>query len=119
MKLELLQAQKLFTHHVQKLLLYAINNKIELTLGEVQRTLEQQQLNVKKGVSKTLNSYHLKCTAIDLKVFKGLVYSQNPQDYKALAVYWESLHENNRAGYFWGWDLGHFEMQLDKAPRNW
>jgi hypothetical protein len=117
MNLTILQAQQLFANKVARLLNYAINNNIDIVIGEVARTIEQQKINVKNGVSKTLDSYHLKKCAIDILIFKNNIYSQNSDDYKPLAIFWESLHENNRAGYFWGWDLGHFETHSNTAPK--
>lgn len=77
--------------------------------GEVWRTMEQQKLNVKKGVSKTLDSYHLDRLAIDLLYsnYDGSAVSYDTK--KKIGLYWELLTKGNKAGVLWGWDDFHFQ----------
>jgi hypothetical protein len=66
-------------------------------MGEVQRPIEMQQLYVKLGRSKTMNSNHIRKCAADLFFMKNgqLVYP------KELGDYWESLHPKNSWGGNW------------------
>ena len=104
--------QSMFTLNVAKLILFAFNNKIELTFGEAWRTDEQQAIYVENKQTKVAHSKHQDRLAIDLNVFVGGVYKTDKESYKPLAEYWTSLHPSNRAGYFWGWDANHFEMNV-------
>ena len=98
-----------------------INKATELgfvvTAGELYRTPEQQEIYVKTGRSKTMNSLHLQRRALDLNFFKGgkLVYDKIML--APLGAYWESLHPLNS----WGGngvklvDTPHFSRGMDKA----
>jgi len=109
--------QSVFLRNVASLITWAFENGYELTGGELLRTKEQQEIYVNKGLSKTMNSQHLKKLAIDLNLFIDGIYQTDNEAYKQLAEYWESLHPNNVAGYFWGWDANHFEMQQKPNKR--
>lgn len=97
-----------------------INKSTELgfvvTAGELYRTPEQQEIYVKTGRSKTMNSLHLQRRAVDLNFFKSgkLVYDKIML--APLGAYWESLHPLNS----WGGngiklvDTPHFSRGVDK-----
>lgn len=72
--------------------------KFQVTAGELYRTPEQQQIYVKTGRSRTMNSLHLSRRAIDLNFFRDgkLVYSKDAL--APLGAYWESLHPLNSWG---------------------
>ena len=85
------------------------------TLGG-NRTPEQQQIYVKTGRSRTMNSLHLQRRAVDLNFFKDgkLVYDKAVL--APLGLFWESLHPLNS----WGGngvklvDTPHFSRGVDK-----
>lgn len=106
--------QHAFLQDVAKLIVFAGEQGFLVTGGELHRTTEQQQIYVKTGRSKTMNSKHLTRTAIDLNFLKDgkLVY-----DIPALTPigkYWESLSPKNSAGMFWKSfiDMPHFERRV-------
>ena len=104
------EKQSIFLKNVASLIKWAFENGYELTGGELQRTRKLQEIYVNEGLSQTMNSQHLKRLAIDLFLFINGAYQTNNEAYKPLAEYWESLHPNNVAGYYWGWDANHFQM---------
>lgn len=89
----------------------------QVTAGELYRTPEQQEIYVKTGRSKTMQSLHLQRRAVDLNFFKDgkLVYDKSA--IAPLGAYWESLHPWNS----WGgngvklFDLPHFSRGIGKA----
>lgn len=83
---------------------------IHVRPGELVRTEEQQRLYVSQGKSKTMNSRHVQKLAIDLYVVESGALAPK-ESYKPLAEYWKSLHNDNVAGYDWGWDSNNFEMK--------
>lgn len=91
------QHQEAFSRDFVALLQFAFQKGYEVRIGEAQRPTEMQQLYVKQGRSKTMNSMHLKKCAVDLFFTKNgqLVYPEE------LGRYWESLNSLNQAGMFW------------------
>lgn len=87
-----------------------------VTGGELYRTPEQQEIYLKTGRSKTMNSMHLSRRAIDFNFFKDgkLCYDKNLL--APLGKYWESLNPLNS----WGGngiklvDTPHFSRGIDK-----
>jgi hypothetical protein len=96
--MSLVAAQAAFLLDVGRLVHYATDQGWVVTAGELYRTPEQQELYVKTGRSKTMNSLHLKRLAIDLNFFKDgkLVYDK--QQIAPLGAYWESLDPLNSWG---------------------
>ena len=88
-----------------------------VTAGELYRTPEQQEIYVKTGRSRTMNSLHIQRRAVDLNFFKDgkLVYDKRVL--APLGVYWESLNPLNS----WGGngvklvDTPHFSRGVGKA----
>ena len=76
--MNLVQEQQLFLLDAVRLIAYATKLGFCVTGGELYRTTEQQEIYVKSGRSKTMNSNHLKRCAIDLNFFKygKLVYDK-------------------------------------------
>jgi len=112
--MSLVAEQAQFLMDVCKLVVFATKQGFVVTGGELFRTPEQQEIYLKTGRSKTMNSYHLKRCAVDLNFFKEgkLIY-----DVKALApvgAYWESLNQKNSWGGNWNSfkDVPHFERRV-------
>ena len=118
MKLTQFNARLIFSQLLCQLVRQIEQNGYQVSVGEVLRMNAQQVFNVKNGLSKTMDSYHLKGLAVDLNIFKNGKVITLDSDFKLVAQYWESLHVNCRAGYYWGWDKLHYEFQLDTAKRN-
>ena len=115
------EKQELFLLNAAKLILWAFNGGYHIRGGELLRTAEQQQIYLKMGRSKTMNSRHLDKLAIDLNLIKNGSLSNNSEDYKPLSEYWMSLHPYNVWGSDWNrnhqytdekfLDPYHFEMR--------
>lgn len=104
------ERQRIFMHNLGKLIIFAYENGIELTGGELWRPVEMQEIYFEKGLSKTMKGKHLIKLAIDLNVFIDGIYRTDAEAHKPLAEYWKSLHPENTCGYFWGWDFNHYQM---------
>ena len=104
------QHQEAFARDLVKLLTTAFELGYEARLGELQRTPEQQDIYMKTGRSKTMDSMHLKKCAIDIYFMKKgqIVYPEE------LGKFWESLDPKNQAGMFWKKfkDAPHFERRV-------
>lgn len=83
------------------------------TGGELQRTVEQQEIYVKTGRSKTMNSNHLKRCAVDLNFFKDGKLVYDVAALKPIGDFWESLSPKNSWGGNWSnfRDVPHFERR--------
>jgi peptidoglycan L-alanyl-D-glutamate endopeptidase CwlK len=104
--------QSAFLLDVCKLIEHASSTGWVVTGGELHRTVEQQQIYVKSGRSKTMESNHLKRCAIDLNFFRDgrLIYDKDAL--APIGDYWESLSPKNRWGGRWRFvDTPHFERQ--------
>ena len=104
------QLQEVFSTNVARLITEANKRGYGVRLGEAQRTIEQQEIYVKTGRSKTMNSNHLKKLAIDLHFTKSGVLCYPPE----LGEFWESLHPQNSWGGNWKSfkDQPHFERHV-------
>ena len=108
--------QAAFLIDIGKLVEYDTAQGFVVTGGELYRTPEQQQIYVKTGRSRTMNSLHLQRRAVDLNFFKDgkLVYDKAVL--APLGLFWESLHPLNS----WGGngvklvDVPHFSRGVDK-----
>jgi peptidoglycan L-alanyl-D-glutamate endopeptidase CwlK len=103
-----------FLQHVSELIRFAALSGIKLTGGELWRTQEQQEWYVDKGLSKTIDSNHLKRMAIDFNFFIDGKLTYNHQQIKKLGEFWESLsHFNRWGGNFKSFkDTPHFERHI-------
>lgn len=118
--MSLVAKQFIFLQNTVRLMQFAVQQGFVLTYGEAHRTLEQQQIHVRAGRSKTLKSKHMERLALDLNIFKDGKLCTREQ-IKPLGDYWESLHAANRWGGNWRGlvdagksrfiDAPHFEMQ--------
>lgn len=120
MSMTLGQNQEIFASHVALLINKAIELGFGVRLGEVMRPIEMQQLYVKTGRSKTMNSMHIKKLAIDLNlIVNGRLATR--EEIEPLGKWWESLDPKNRWGGSWRGlienkkssfvDVPHFERQ--------
>lgn len=106
--------QAAFLLDVCKLVPFATNLGFKVTGGELQRTQVQQEIYVKTGKSKTMNSNHLKKLAIDLNFIKNGQLIYDKEELAPIGAYWESLNSKNR----WGGnfktfvDMPHFERHV-------
>jgi len=102
--------QEAFAAHLAALLCEAHKRGYGVRIGEVERPIEMQQLYIKTGRSKTMNSMHLKKCAADLHFTKDGVLCY-PEE---LGIYWESLDPLNSAGMFWKTfkDCPHMERRV-------
>ena len=100
------QKQRKFSKFLAQLVIWAYDNGYEISMGEGQRTKEQQAIYVKTGKSTTMNSFHILCLAQDISLWKDDVYLTETPDYKPLGDYWKSLDPEC----VWGGDWGHFQF---------
>jgi len=70
----------------------------QVTAGELYRTPEQQEIYVKTGRSRTMNSLHLQRRAVDLNFFWQGKLCYDKTVLAPLGAYWESLHPLNSWG---------------------
>ncbi len=112
--MSMVSEQATFLLDACKLIQFANEKGFQVTGGELFRTPEQQQIYVKTGRSKTMNSKHLSRLAIDLNIFKDGVLLYDVEKLKEIGQYWESLSPNNSAGMFWKSfkDVPHFERRV-------
>lgn len=109
--MSLVTEQAAFLLDVCKLVQKANELGFTVTGGELFRTLEQQQIYIKTGRSKTMNSMHLKRCAIDLNFFIDGKLTYDVKTLTPLGQYWESLSPKNQWGGFWRSfkDVPHFQ----------
>ena len=112
--MSLVAEQAAFLLDVCKLVAYATEQGFVVTGGELARTVEQQQIYVKTGRSKTMNSIHLKRCAIDLNFFRNGKLTYDIDALTPIGKYWESLHPKNQWGGFWKSfkDVPHFQRTV-------
>lgn len=110
----LLKTQGEFLLDYCKLVQFAVSHGFEVTAGELLRPVQMQEIYVKTGRSKTMDSYHIKKLAGDLNFFKDGKYVCNLVDIAPIGAYWESLNPNNHwGGRFSSFkDVPHFERHL-------
>jgi len=110
------QNQADFLLDVTRLINKATELGFQVTAGELYRTPEQQEIYVKTGRSRTMNSLHLQRRAVDLNFFLNGKLTYDKQVLAPLGAYWESLHPLNS----WGGngvklvDTPHFSRGVDK-----
>jgi len=124
--------QALFARNISKLILWAHDEGIKITLGEADRPKSMQVLYftgykveldgltprlVKDKVrTKTMKSDHLMRLAMDLNIFVDTdgdgtkEYTVTKEHTQRLGDKWKSMHSDNYWGGDWGWDTPHFGM---------
>ena len=103
------EKQRLFTHYIGSLILWAYENGYELTFGDAYRTPAQAAANATAGIG-IANSLHCERLAVDFNLFKDDVYLTGTESYKPLGEFWESLHPLARWGGRFG-DGNHFSFE--------
>lgn len=96
--MSIVQEQAQFLLDASKLIQYATSQGWTITAGELYRTPEQQEIYLKTGRSKTMNSLHLMRLAIDLNFFRDGKLVWDKASIAPLGAYWESLHPLNSWG---------------------
>lgn len=93
---------------------YCIKEGIQILIYETIRTKAQQAENVKKGVSKTMQSYHIVGQALDWVLVdskkNALWNGYKSADAQKVIKYAKSI--GFTSGFDWGWDAPH--LQYDK-----
>ena len=108
--------QAAFLLDVTRLIQKATEIGFVVTAGELYRTPEQQEIYVKTGRSRTMNSLHIQRRAVDLNFFLNGKLTYDKAVLAPLGAYWESLHPLNS----WGGngvklvDTPHFSRGVDK-----
>lgn len=112
--MKLVPEQAAFLLDVGRLVQHATNLGFVVTGGELYRTAEQQQIYVKTGRSKTMQSNHLRRLAVDLNFFLNGKLCYDIEKLRPLGEFWEGLHPKNRWGGFWKSfkDVPHFERNV-------
>ena len=90
--------QAAFLLDMCKLIQKATELGFVVTGGELYRSPEQQQIHVRAGRSKTMNSLHLSRRAVDLNFFKDGKLCYDKATLAPLGAYWESLNPLNSWG---------------------
>lgn len=114
--MSLVDQQAAFLLDAAKLIQRATEMGFVVTAGELYRTAEQQEIYIKTGRSKTMDSLHLRRLAIDLNIFKDGKLIGDKRILAPLGAFWESLHPLNS----WGgngvklYDAPHFSRGIDK-----
>lgn len=109
--MRLVEHQAAFLLDVCKLVPFATSLGLVVTGGELQRTAYQQAEYVRRGLSKTSQSNHLRKLAIDLNFIQNGLSVYDKKSLAPIGKFWESLGPLNR----WGGnfttftDVPHFE----------
>lgn len=106
--------QELFLVDFVKLIPFARNKGFTVTAGELLRPVEMQEIYVRTGRSKTLDSKHIQKLAGDLNFFLNGVYVTKKETLQEVGDYWESLSPKNSWGGNWNsfTDTPHFERRI-------
>lgn len=109
--MKMVNQQDAFLKNVMDLLRFTWNKGFKVTGGELMRTVDQQGLYYARGLTKTMDSKHLKKLAIDLNFFYNNVWVTDKSGLQEIGDYWEWLDERNQWGGNWtGFpDMGHFQ----------
>lgn len=116
--MSLVAEQAEFLRDVARLIEFAFSENFIVTGGELWRPAEMQDIYIKTGRSKTMNSNHLKRCAIDLNFFvpenDQLKLTYDIPTLKPLGDYWEKLNPRNSWGGNWSSfkDVPHFERRV-------
>jgi hypothetical protein len=118
------EKQTKFWFMVAQLILKSVTLKTPFFIFEWTRSIEQQRINVAKGVSKTMKSDHLEGLAIDIIFLEDIQddgkVNFSAEKYKPLGEFWESIGgewggrygDNPATEVIEGWDAGHFGVKF-------
>lgn len=92
---------------------YCIDNQIQILIYETIRTKEKQAENVRKGASKTMNSYHIVGMALDWVLIdsKGSALWNAYKTKTGLKVINYAKSIGFVSGHDWGWDSPHLQYE--------
>lgn len=112
--MSLVAEQQAFLLDVCRLITYATKLGFVVTAKELGRSVEQQEIYLKTGRSKTMDSQHLNNTAIDLYFFRNGKLTYDIKVLGPIGDYWESLSKKNSWGGRWKSfkDVPHFERKV-------
>ena len=118
--MSLVSEQSKFLQDACALIAFATQKNFVVTGGELFRPVEMQEIYIKTGRSKTLNSNHIKRCAIDLNFFiikpdGKLELTYDLKTLRVLGDFWESLAPGiNSWGGNWSTfkDVPHFERRV-------
>jgi hypothetical protein len=112
--MSLREEQSKFAVDILKLLSWALEHGYEFTFGEAFRTAEQQEIYVRTGRSKTMDSKHLKRLAFDIFFFKDGRLLASKEEVQPIGNAWESMCAANSWGGNWKSfkDVPHFERRV-------
>ncbi|MGE8153246.1 N-acetylmuramidase domain-containing protein [Pseudomonas vancouverensis] len=111
-----------FLQDIRRLLEFAESNGLLAVGGELERKPEMQELYLRDGRARTMDSMHLRKCALDLNFFKqqgdDIQWVSSSLELEALGQFWEALDGRN------GWgghatpdmDIAHFERNLGAWP---
>ena len=93
--------------------------KQDFTVLDGLRTKKEQKKLVARGVSKTMNSYHLFGLAVDLVAYVDGTLTWEEKYYKEIAIAVKTVCEKHDIKVDWGydmwkWDMAHFQMTGQK-----
>jgi len=120
--MSLVREQVKFLKDIRSLLEFAESNGFLVTGGELERKPEMQEIYLREGRAKTMDSMHLRKCAIDLNFFKDLGVSiewvSSINELLEVGKHWEGLDGRNRWGgrYSTNIDTAHFERDLGAWP---
>jgi len=97
----MVKSQFEFLNDTLDLMRFAIKQGFVITYGEAFRTKEQQEIYIKTGKSKTMNSRHLVRMALDLNFFLNGKLINDPEILAPIGRFWMSLNPKNRWGGDW------------------
>lgn len=109
--MKLSEKRVLFTGLLGKLIAWGHENGYMIAIDQAKRTQAEADANAKSGAGIS-NSLHLIPLAADFVLYINGEYKTQTEDYKALGIYWKSLHRDCR----WGGDFSkpdgnHFSLQ--------
>lgn len=106
------EAQERFGYLLAHFILNVIEYGYQVRIREVQRTIEQQELYIAEGKSKTMNSKHLDSLAADIYFTKDGNILWSKEDVQEIGDHWESLDSRCKWGGNWKsfQDVPHFEF---------
>lgn len=111
--MSLREEQSVFAVDIMRLFVWLHEKGYDWTFGEAFRTAEQQQIYVKTGRSKTMNSMHLKRCAVDLFVFKNGRLLATKEEMQPIGNAWEEMSAKNQWGGNWRFtDIPHFQRTV-------
>ena len=110
--MKLIEKQHKFVMHVADLIIFAIAQGYDFSLGEAYRSKEEAARLAGLGLG-IKNSLHTQRLAIDFNLFRDGQYLSATEDYRLLGEYWEAQSHPPDYECAWGGrfnDGGHFSI---------